>query len=152
MSITFYGIVVVIHILAAIIGLGSTFALPFIMSGAKTTTTAVYAHRVNAKVEKLAKIGSLSLLATGLVLGFIHPSLFTEIWYVASIILYISLQPIVAYLIPKKTQVQIELLASSGGEELTEDYHALSKKIGRYNTIAMVAVVVLVLLMSLKPF
>ena len=76
MIITFYGIIVIIHILTAIIGLGATFASPFIMSSAKTVTTSTYAHKVNAKVEKLAKIGSLTLLVTGLILGFIHPYLF----------------------------------------------------------------------------
>ena len=120
MIITFYGIIVIIHILAAIIGLGATFASPFIMSSAKTVTTSTYAHKVNAKVEKLAKIGSLTLLA---------------------------------HLIPKATKEQIQLLDSSGGtEELSESYRALSKKVAGLSAIAMAVIVVMVILMSLKPF
>lgn len=76
-----FDLVLTVHILGAICGLGATFASPYIMKGAKTVSTAKYAHNVNAKVEKLAKSGSITLLLTGLILGAIHYLLPFGIFY-----------------------------------------------------------------------
>ena len=57
-----FQVLLLVHILGAICGLGATFATPFIMKGGNTVTTAKTAHAVNVKVEKLAKMGSLTFL------------------------------------------------------------------------------------------
>ncbi|MDP4164135.1 MAG: DUF2269 domain-containing protein, partial [Bacillota bacterium] len=82
---SFYGFIVLLHVIAAVSGLGATFALPILMSRPKTTSQARFAFIVNAGIEKMAKIGSISLLITGLILGALNTELFTHFWYIASL-------------------------------------------------------------------
>lgn len=142
----------VFHILGAICGLGATFASPFIMNGVRNVRTAVYAHTVNAKVEKLAKTGSITLLVSGLIMGFIHPYLFTTGWYITSIILYIITQPIVAYILPRHEKAMLEILRSAENDDLPKEYIQIAKKTGRLMFIAQIILVILVILMVYKPF
>lgn len=149
---TFYSFIVVVHIIAAVAGLGATFAMPVLMSRPKTVTQAKFAHNINGAIEKVAKIGSLSLLGTGLILGALEPSLFTEIWYIASLVIYVAIQPIVAVILPKKGARQMEILENHQGDELPQEYLKIGREIAPLNGIAHVSVFVLIILMSLKPF
>ncbi|MCP8615280.1 DUF2269 family protein [Salirhabdus salicampi] len=149
---TLYMILLVIHIIAAVIGLGATFGLPVVMGLVKTKAQALFAYNVFKGIEKHGKIGSLSLLVTGLLMGFINPSLFTQIWYVASIIIYIGVQPIAAGILPRKTELQIKVLEEHDGDDLPEKYFTLAKKIKPLNNVLHISVVVLILLMTVKPF
>ncbi|MCD5324216.1 MULTISPECIES: DUF2269 family protein [Pontibacillus] len=149
---TFYGIILVIHIIAAVCGLGATFALPALMGSPKTVAQAKFAHNVAEKVEKFAKIGSITLLLTGLALGALNTYLFTEIWFLASLVIYVLVQPIVAGIVPKKTARQVEILESSTDKELPEEYNNIGKALVPINMIAQVSAVVLIVLMTLKPF
>lgn len=148
----FYTVLLVVHIIAAVCGLGATFAMPVLMSKPKTVTQAKFALVVHAGVEKLAKVGSIVLLITGLILGALTPSLFTEIWYNASLVIYIAVQPIVAVILPKNAQKQMEILEQQKGEELPEEYLQIGKSLGSYNSIAQLAAVILIILMTTKPF
>lgn len=148
----FFKILLFFHILGSICGLGATFASPFIMKGARTVSTAKYAHAVNAKVEKLAKVGSITLLVTGLIMAMIHPYLFTNGWYILSLILYIIVQPVVAYLLPKNAKQMVAILEVEKGEALPNSYIEIAQKTGPLNMLAQVALVILVFLMVFKPF
>lgn len=141
-----------IHILGGICGLGATFATPYIMKSARNVKSAFTAHMVNAKVEKLAKTGSIALLASGLIMGFLHPYLFSNGWYVTSIILFIAAQPIVAYLLPRHEKAMLEILEATDGEDLTSEYLQIAKKTVPLHLAAQVLLVLLVFLMVFKPF
>ncbi|RUL50908.1 DUF2269 family protein [Lysinibacillus antri] len=145
-------LVLVLHILGAICGLGATFASPYIMKGARNVRTATYAHAVNARIEKLAKMGSITLLVTGLIMAIIHPYLFTTGWYIVSIVLYILTQPIVAYFIPKHTKTLVSILATAKDDELPSEYIQVLKKIAPLTVTTQVLLVILVVLMVFKPF
>ena len=147
-----FKLLLLLHILGAICGLGATFASPFIMKNAKNVRTAAYAHQVNCKVEKLAKMGSVTLLITGLIMGILHPYLFKAGWYLISIGLYILTQPFVAYLIPKHTKTLISILEQNEGDKLPSDYIQVSKKIAPQTLTAQMILVILVFLMVFKPF
>jgi|GEM_PF-364674 len=149
---TLYVWILLIHILAAVVGLGSTFALPVIMKRPKTVSQAKFAFELSGGIEKFAKIGSITLLVTGLILGALNPSLFKEIWYITSIVIYIAVQPIIAGILPKKMAAQTKILEEHNGEELPESYHAISKEMAPFNGILHLSVVVLILLMTIKPF
>jgi Predicted integral membrane protein (DUF2269) len=142
----------VIHILAAVCGLGATFALPVLMSMPKKVSQAQFAMAVSVGVEKLAKIGSITLLVTGLIMGFISPALFKQVWYIASIVIYIGIQPIVAYLLPKYAKLQANILQDQEGEDLPQAYFAISQKIKPMNIIAQISAIILIILMTIKPF
>lgn len=145
-----------VHIVGAVCGLGATFAIPVLMSKAKTVNQANYAMNVNSGIEKLAKVGSITLLVSGLIMGFINPYLFQEAWYWLSIVLYIAIQPIVAYLIPKKAKEQQAILNEIGESEqngpLPDSYHVISKQILPLNAAAQILAVVFILIMTFKPF
>ncbi|MGO4888816.1 DUF2269 family protein [Anaerobacillus sp. MEB173] len=149
---TTYTVLLAVHIIAAVCGLGATFALPIIMNSPRTVTQAKFALSVSLGIEKLAKVGSITLLITGLILGILSPHLFTEIWYIASLIIYVAVQPIVAVLIPKGAKRQIEILEGHQGEDLPEGYLQIGKQIVPYNITAQIAVVILIILMTVKPF
>lgn len=149
---TFYTILLVVHIIAAVCGLGATFALPILMTKPKTVTQAKFALHVNEGIEKLAKIGSIILLLTGIILGILTPYLFTEFWYLASIVIYVAIQPIVASILPKNAKRQMEVLEAHQGEELPEEYVSIAKRIAPYSGATNIAAIVLIILMTIKPF
>ncbi len=147
-----FKLLLIIHILGAICGLGATFASPYIMNSARNVRTAFTAHMINAQVEKLAKIGSIALLTSGLIMGFIHPYLFITGWYITSIVLYILTQPIVAYLIPRYERSMLEILEQSKSEDLPSEYIQIAKKTKPLTLTTYVLLVLLVFLMVFKPF
>ncbi|MBS2967908.1 DUF2269 family protein [Metabacillus sp. KIGAM252] len=149
---TIYGIIVLIHVIAAVCGLGATFALPILMNRPKTAAQAHFAIHVNAGIEKLAKIGSITLLVTGIVLGILNPVLFTKIWFIASLIIYVAVQPIAAGILPKRIAEQKAILESHSGEDLPESYHQIGNSMAPYNGFLHSAAIILIALMVLKPF
>ncbi|MTH54998.1 DUF2269 family protein [Bacillus mangrovi] len=147
-----YGGIVLIHVIAAVCGLGATFALPVLMNRPKTVVQANFAIHVNAGIEKLAKMGSITLLVTGIILGILNPELFTKFWYIASLVIYIAAQPIVAVILPKKIAEQQAILESHTGEDLPDSYLQIGKKMAPYNHFMHSAAIILIALMVLKPF
>ncbi|WP_134701233.1 DUF2269 family protein [Ammoniphilus sp. YIM 78166] len=149
---TLYGVVVFIHIMAAICGLGAVFANPSIMKRGTTVSKAKQALETAKDVEKYAKIGSIALLITGLLLGVLNPSLFTEGWYITALVLYIAVQPIVAYMIPKRAENLYIMLEKQESDTLPDEFMPVAMQIAKLDNIARASVFILILLMSLKPF
>lgn len=149
---TFYTFLLVLHIVAAVVGLGATFAMPALMTTVRTVSQAKFALNVSEKIEKFAKTGSISLLVTGIVMAIIHPYLFKEIWYIASLVIYVGVQPIAAGMLPKKAKLQMEALEGVNGDELPKEYLRLAKESAPLNNILHVAAIVLIVLMTVKPF
>ncbi|RFU66419.1 DUF2269 family protein [Peribacillus saganii] len=147
-----YNLIVAIHVIAAICGLGATFALPILMRRIQTVSQARFAMTVYDGVEKLAKIGSITLLLTGIILGGFNTGLFTEFWYIASLVIYVAVQPIVAVILPRKLSEQMKILEDHKSEELPVAYIQIGKQIAPYNTSTQIAAIVLIVLMVLKPF
>ncbi|MDT0162250.1 DUF2269 domain-containing protein [Bacillus sp. AG4(2022)] len=151
---TFYSILLTVHIIAAVCGLGAAFAQPIISKAPKTVSQAMLCISINERVEKLAKYGSIILLITGLIFGALNPALFKQVWYIISIIIFISVQPIVAAVLPKKVKAQQELLANHEGkdESLPDSYHRINKEQQPFTLYTHLAAVVLIVLMVMKPF
>ncbi|MBM7604365.1 hypothetical protein JOC75_002338 [Metabacillus crassostreae] len=149
---TFYSGLLTIHLIAAVVGLGATFGLPVLLGNVKNTSQARFAHKVSQGIEKYAKIGSITLLLTGIIMGIIQPYLFKEIWYIASLIIFVAVQPIAAGLLPKNAKLQMEVLEHHNDNELPEDYLNLAKKAAPLHNILSASAIVLIILMTLKPF
>ena len=149
---TIYGVVLVVHILAAVCGLGAVFANPSIMKRGTTVTSAKQALETAHAVEKYAKVGSITLLLTGLLLGILNTSLFTQVWYITSLALYLAVQPIVAYMIPKRVEKLNQILEKKETDELPGEFLPLAIQVGKLDNIARISVFVLIILMTLKPF
>lgn len=147
-----YGLLVFIHIVAAVMGLGAAFGFPIVAKSAKTASQAKHTLEILKRLEFLPKAGSITLLVTGIVLGIMNPSLFTTGWYIASIVLYFAAQVIVIGLLPKKVKEQADILATHTGEDLPASYIAVGKKAGKLEGITHVLAFLLILLMYFKPF
>ncbi|WNB91683.1 DUF2269 family protein [Bacillus sp. NEB1478] len=149
---TLYGTVVLIHVIAAIIGLGASFAMPVVTKFAKTKSQAQFALDLNAKIETLPKIGSLALLFTGLILGYMNTALFTEVWYITSLVIYVVAQVLVIGIIPKKQKQMSEILVGHDGDDLPDDYRMIDKQTDPYIYLLHSLAVVIIILMVVKPF
>lgn len=149
---TIYGFIVLIHVVAAVTGLGASFAMPIVLKHAKTTEQARYSLSLNQKIEKVVKIGSIALLLTGLILGALNTALFTKGWYILSIVIYLAVQFVVAGIMPKKVKKMEEIIHVHNGDDLPEEYSKINLELKPYNTILHTSAVLLIILMSLKPF
>ncbi|MBT2688406.1 DUF2269 family protein [Bacillus sp. ISL-47] len=147
-----YSFLVLIHVVAAVVGLGASFAMPVVMKSPATAGQAKYSLNLNSKIETFAKVGSIILLITGLVLGILNTALFTQAWYIASIAIYIGVQFIVAGIMPKKIKSMAEIMENHKGDDIPDPYTKLNQELRPYNAIIHTAAVVLIVLMSLKPF
>jgi uncharacterized membrane protein len=150
---TLYGLLVLIHVIAAVVGLGASFGMPVVAKfGAKSVTNAKVCFEINKKIEVFAKVGSLTLLASGILMAIVNPTLWSQGWFIGSLVIYILIQPIVAGILPKTIEKQVDIVMKSQDDELSPEYHQLDKKAAKLNGIAHVAAVVLIVLMSTKPF
>lgn len=149
---TIYGLVVLVHVIAAVTGLGASFAMPTILKGAKTADQARYSLGLNKKIETIVKIGSIALLLTGLILGFLNTELFTKVWYIASIVIYLAVQVLVAGIMPKKIKRMEQVIHDHKGSELPAEFTKINLELKPYNAILHTSAVLLIILMSLKPF
>lgn len=149
---SFYGVLVLLHVIGAICGIGAQFAQPLLVNRAKTVKQAEFALHVNHAIDKLVVIGTFTVLITGLILGAIHTHLFTQGWYIISLILFITILPVAGAIVPKKVAKQIEILKSHKGDELPESYLTLKKQTVPFNRYTYIATIVIVILMVTKPF
>ncbi|KIL41939.1 hypothetical protein SD70_03430 [Gordoniibacillus kamchatkensis] len=147
-----YSLLVFIHIVAAVMGLGAAFGFPIVVKCAKTASQAKYTLKLLKNLELLPKIGSITLLVTGIVLGIMNPSLFKAGWYIASIVLYFAAQVIVIGMLPKKMKEQADILANHTGEDLPASYTAIGKQAGKLEGITHLLAFLLIVLMYFKPF
>src|SRR5690625_6568851 len=86
---TVYYTLVVIHILSAIVGLGTGFILTFLVMKAKNMTELRNGYMMRKRIHVFVMIGGTLLLVTGISMGLLRPHLFTEGWYITSFTLYL---------------------------------------------------------------
>ncbi len=99
---SFYGIIVLLHVIGAICGIGAQFAQPLLVNKPKTVKQAQFALHANHAIDKLVIIGTITILLTGIVMGIMNTDLFTQGWYIISLILFITILPVAGGIVPKK--------------------------------------------------
>ena len=87
---TFYSIVLLIHVLSAILGLGPGFVMIYVVSRAKTMTELKHAYLIRNRIHRFVMIGGTLLLLSGLTMGAIRPYLFHMGWYITSLVLFLT--------------------------------------------------------------
>jgi uncharacterized membrane protein len=151
-NMTFYKIIVVLHIFSAIIGMGPGFILTTVVKSGKTMTELRHSYAVRHKLHIFVMVGGTLLLVTGLIMGFMNPSLFRMGWYVTSLILFLAALAIGPLVLSPRSKPVKALLASHKGEEIPEEYYRLSKVLFRYEHLENAIFIVIIALMILKPF
>ncbi len=138
--------------MAAIIGIGVTFAFPVISNMAKNLSQLKHTLRLLKKLALYPKIGGGILVVTGLIMGFITPAYFKEIWFVGSIVLYIIIELFIYVVIGSRMKAIVPVVMSSEGNEIPEEYIAASKSTGPIHMLATLLAIIIIILMSAKPF
>lgn len=150
--ITFYKVVVFIHIFSAIVGMGPGFILTTVVKSGNTMTELRHSYKIRHKLHIFVMVGGTLLLITGLTMGLINPSLFRMGWYVISLVLFLAALAIGPLVLSPRSKPVKELLASHKGEEIPEEYWRLSKVLFQFETLENVIFSIIIALMILKPF
>lgn len=149
---TFYNLLVFIHIFSAILGLGPGFVMIYIVTKASTMTELRHAYFIRNRIHIFVMVGGSLLLLTGLWMGYLNPSLFKQGWYVVSFILFlISLAAGPLVLRPKSEPIKT-LLQEYEGDDIPGVYYEYAKSLFVYERLTNIIFFIIIALMILKPF
>ena len=149
---TIYRLLVLIHVLSAIVGLGPGFIMIYVVTRAKTMAELRHAYLIRNRLHIFVMIGGTLLLLTGLTMGTMNPYLFDAGWYVTSLTLFLialGFGPIV--LSPRSKPIKA-LLKNHTGDNIPLEYYRLAQKLFFYERIENVIFLIIIVLMVLKPF
>lgn len=149
---SFYKLLVFIHIFSAILGLGPGFIMIYVVTKAKTMTELRHAYLIRNRIHIFVMVGGTLLLVTGVLMGMINPYLFKQGWYVVSLILFLvalAFGPIA--LSPRSKPIK-KMLKEHQGDDVPERYHILAKDLFFYERIENILFLIIIALMILKPF
>src|SRR5699024_363230 len=149
---SFYNILVFIHIFSAILGLGPGFVMIYIVTKASNMMELRHAYLIRNRIHIFVMVGGTLLLVTGLLMGWMHPYLFLSGWYVLMLVLFLvalAFGPVV--LSPRSKPIKA-LLKNHQGEEIPEEYYVLARKLFFFERIENVIFLIVIALMILKPF
>lgn len=150
--ITFYKILVILHIFSAIIGMGPGFILTTVVKSGKTMTELRHSYAIRHKLHIYVMIGGTMLLVTGLLMGVLNPSLFRMGWYVLSLVLFLAALAIGPVMLTPRSKPIKAMLASHQGEEIPEEYWRLSRELFKYEYLENFIFIIIITLMITKPF
>lgn len=149
---TFYQLLVLIHVISAILGLGPGFIMTYILTKTDKIMELRHSYELRGRLHLIVMSGGILLLVTGLTMGAINPYLFRTGWYVLSLILYFVALAFGPLLLSPLTKQIRPLLAGHSGEDIPDSYWPLAKKVYFYENIINGIFVVIIVLMMLKPF
>jgi uncharacterized membrane protein len=150
--ITFYKILVFIHIFSAILGMGPGFILTTVVKSGKNMTELRHSYNIRHRLHIFVMSGGALLLLTGLSMGFLNPGLFQMGWYVTSLILFLAALAIGPLVLSPRSKPVKALLESHKGEEIPPEYWNLSRILFRFENLENVIFLIIIALMVLKPF
>lgn len=75
---TFYQILILVHVLSAILGLGPGFIMIYVVTRASTMTELRHAYLIRNRLHIFVMIGGTILLLTGLAMGILNPYWFRQ--------------------------------------------------------------------------
>jgi uncharacterized membrane protein len=149
---TVYRLLVLIHVLSAIVGLGPGFIMIYVVTRAKTMTELKHAYLIRNRLHVFVMIGGSMLLLTGLTMGTMNPYLFHAGWYVISLTLFLialGFGPIV--LSPRSKPIKA-LLKTHSSDNIPDEYYLLAKRLFFFERIENIIFLIIIVLMVLKPF
>lgn len=150
--VTFYKLLLTVHIFSAILGLGPGFVMIYIVTNAKTLPQLKHAYEIRRRIHLFVMVGGTLLLVTGLWMGYLNRALFQQTWYIASFILYMAALGAGPFILSPKSKPIKEILAHAEGEEIPANYEPLAKDLFFYERITNVLFLIIIVLMILKPF
>ncbi|MFB4168009.1 DUF2269 family protein [Virgibacillus sp. JSM 102003] len=149
---TFYELLVFIHVFSAILGMGPGFVMIYIVTKATTLTELKHAYIIRNQLHIFVMVGGTLLLITGLLMGYLHPYLFEQGWYVISLILYLIALGFGPTVLSPRSKPIKTILKEHNGDKIPAEYFILSKKLFFFERIENVIFLIVIALMILKPF
>jgi len=149
---SFYKILVFIHIISAIIGLGPGFILTFIVMKTGNMQEVRHAFFLRNRIHIFVMIGGIFLLTTGLLMGFLKPILFTQGWYMTSLILFLMTLASGPFLLKPISKPIQQILDEYEGDEIPKEYYKHANRLFMSEHILNIIFVIIIILMILKPF
>ncbi len=147
-----YRILVLIHVLSAILGLGPGFILIYVVTKASSMTELRHSFLIRKRLHVFVMVGGTLLLLSGLAMGYLNPYLFRQGWYVASLILFLvalGFGPVILSPLSKPIKA---LLKTQKGEDIPKEYYKLTRKLFFYERMENVIFIIIIVLMVLRPF
>lgn len=146
---------VVIHVLAAVLGLGPAYAFPFLLR--KTSSIQEMERNLGhvAHLEVFPKIFGTLAIVSGLALFFIGSyGSFAQIWILGTLIVYIMIEVLViGFLNPtaKKLQSAIAALKTKAKQEANTELDGMYARVRNLHVWAGVLGLAIFILMTMKP-
>ena len=147
-----YELLVFIHIFSAILGMGPGFVMIIAVKKANNMTELRHAYRIRNRLHIFTMVGEALLLITGLWMGFLNTDLFTQRWYLLSLILFMGALAFGPLVLSPRSKPIKRLLKEDEGEDIPEIYHILSNKLFFFERIENIIFLIVIALMILKPF
>lgn len=150
--VTFYDLLVFIHVFSAILGLGPGFVMIYIVTKANNLTELKHAYIIRNRLHIFVMVGGTLLLITGLWMGLVHTHLFQQGWYMTSLVLYLIALGFGPTVLSPRSKPVKSLLENSTGDKIPPEYFIISKKLFFYERIENSLFLIVIALMILKPF
>src|SRR5690625_3933680 len=141
-----------VHIFSAILGFVPGFVMIYILTIAQTLPQMKHVYAICKKIYVFVMVDGTLLLLTALVIGMLNPNLFTQIWYIVSLVLYFIALAAGPVVLSTKSKPVKKLLEESSGEDIPAEYFPLAREVFFYERITNVIFLIIIALMILKPF
>jgi len=154
-----YEIVLALHVIAVVVAFGATFVYPvmFAVGARRDPRSLPLLHRVEYTIERtLTNFGLLVVLGAGIFLAsddHLWSEFFVQ-WGLAAVVVIGGLVGSVMIPTAKRAEqvAARDIEAAGGGEiELSEEYRALVRRLGRVGSLLSALVVVTIAIMVVKP-
>lgn len=149
---TLYRVLVLIHVLSAILGLGPGFILIYVVTKSRNMTELRHSFFIRHRLHIFVMVGGTLLLLSGLAMGYLNPYLFQQGWYTTSLVLFLialGFGPVILSPLSKPIK---KLLKDYKGDDIPTEYYALTKKLFFYERFENVIFIIIIILMVLRPF
>jgi uncharacterized membrane protein len=144
-------LVVVIHVIASIVGIGPAFVLPILTSSAKTGSQLRFVFGLMKKINRFPKTGGITLIVTGILLMIIDKMGLSVLWLNLSLLFFIMIEVIIIGMVEPRLKKLTQLVMSSEGEEIPDGYTTAMNKIAPLEAAVHVLTIVIIILMVVKP-
>jgi uncharacterized membrane protein len=145
------GILVVLHVLAAIVGIGPAFILPLLGKSAKSGSQLRFVFGIIQKVNNFPKIGGITLLVTGILLMVVSKIGFSLMWLNLSLLLFVIIEVIIIGFIEPRMKKVARLIMTSEGDSIPTGFADSMKRIAPLEGTVHLLTFLIIILMVVKP-
>jgi uncharacterized membrane protein len=132
--------------------MGPGLVMTFVVQRAGTMTELRHAYFIRNRLHIFTMVGGTLLLITGLWMGFLNTHLFTQGWYIVSLVLFLTALAFGPTILSSRSKPVKQLLKEHEGDDIPDQYYTLSSRLFFYEHIENGIFLVIIALMILKPF